>query len=357
MGHPFFAAPPPKSLEPRRLVPRGRVVALDRRCRRDADRLHGGERRAGRSTTSPSGRASRWSGGGGARNPALMRALAEALPCRVAGAAEHGWDGDAIEAQAFAYLAVRSRLGLPITFPGHDGRPGAHGRRGALPGPARRDAGAERGLAAGSADAELLRARPAGRASAAGRAGFGTGHEEGLRHGHHGTGRRLSGRTPARQGLRGPRPSCAAPRPRTVNDHRLRWLGIADRVRLVDGDLTDLSGLIRSVREVMPDEVYKPRRPVLRQVVVAAAAADRHRHRPRRRQHAGGGPPGLPGGAVLPGVLLGDVRPDPGARAERDDALLPPLALRGRQALRPLDDGELPRKLRPPRLQRHPVQP
>ena len=41
-----------------------------------------------------------------------------------------------------------------------------------------------------------------------------------------------------------------------VNDHRLRWLGIADRVRLVDGDLTDLSGLIRSVREVMPDEVY-----------------------------------------------------------------------------------------------------
>ncbi len=41
-----------------------------------------------------------------------------------------------------------------------------------------------------------------------------------------------------------------------VNDHRLRWLGIADRVRLVDGDLTDLSGLIRTVREVEPDEVY-----------------------------------------------------------------------------------------------------
>ena len=41
-----------------------------------------------------------------------------------------------------------------------------------------------------------------------------------------------------------------------VNDHRLRWLGIADRVRLVDGDLTDLSGLIRTVRDVMPDEVY-----------------------------------------------------------------------------------------------------
>ena len=41
-----------------------------------------------------------------------------------------------------------------------------------------------------------------------------------------------------------------------VNDHRLRWLGIADRVRLVDGDLTDLSGLIRTVQQLMPDEVY-----------------------------------------------------------------------------------------------------
>ena len=41
-----------------------------------------------------------------------------------------------------------------------------------------------------------------------------------------------------------------------VNDHRLKWLGIADRVHLVDGDLTDLSGLIRTVQQVMPDEVY-----------------------------------------------------------------------------------------------------
>lgn len=41
-----------------------------------------------------------------------------------------------------------------------------------------------------------------------------------------------------------------------VNDHRLRWLGIADRVTLVDGDLTDLSGLIRAVSEVKPDEIY-----------------------------------------------------------------------------------------------------
>ncbi len=41
-----------------------------------------------------------------------------------------------------------------------------------------------------------------------------------------------------------------------VNDHRLRWLGIDDQVRLVDGDLTDLSGLIRIMRDIEPDEVY-----------------------------------------------------------------------------------------------------
>jgi anhydro-N-acetylmuramic acid kinase len=32
-----------------------------------------------------------------------------------------GWQGDAIEAQGFAYLAVRSLRGLPITFPGTTG--------------------------------------------------------------------------------------------------------------------------------------------------------------------------------------------------------------------------------------------
>jgi GDPmannose 4,6-dehydratase len=41
-----------------------------------------------------------------------------------------------------------------------------------------------------------------------------------------------------------------------VNDVRLRWIGVADRVTLVDGDLRDLSGLIRTMREVKPDEVY-----------------------------------------------------------------------------------------------------
>ena len=37
---------------------------------------------------------------------------------------------------------------------------------------------------------------------------------------------------------------------------RLRWLGIDGRIVLHDGNLTDLSGLIRVIREVRPDEIY-----------------------------------------------------------------------------------------------------
>jgi GDPmannose 4,6-dehydratase len=39
-------------------------------------------------------------------------------------------------------------------------------------------------------------------------------------------------------------------------DARLRWLGVVDRVKIVDGDLHDLSSLIRLVKEIEPDEVY-----------------------------------------------------------------------------------------------------
>ena len=41
-----------------------------------------------------------------------------------------------------------------------------------------------------------------------------------------------------------------------VNTTRLKWLGIENDVRIVDGDITDLSGLIRTMRDVRPDEVY-----------------------------------------------------------------------------------------------------
>ncbi len=37
---------------------------------------------------------------------------------------------------------------------------------------------------------------------------------------------------------------------------RLRWLGIQDQVKLLDGNLTDISSLIRVLNECAPDEVY-----------------------------------------------------------------------------------------------------
>jgi len=62
--------------------------------------------------------------GGGARNPTLLGAITDETRGKVMTAAQLGWDGDALEAQAFAFLAVRSLRGLPLTFPGTTGVPG-----------------------------------------------------------------------------------------------------------------------------------------------------------------------------------------------------------------------------------------
>ena len=62
--------------------------------------------------------------GGGRHNPAIMAALIRRLgevPVRPVEAI--GWDGDALEAQAFAYLAVRSVRGLPLSLPTTTGAP------------------------------------------------------------------------------------------------------------------------------------------------------------------------------------------------------------------------------------------
>jgi anhydro-N-acetylmuramic acid kinase len=68
--------------------------------------------------------------GGGRHNPVLMAALASLVGKPVDPVEVVGWDGDALEAQAFAYLAVRSTLGLPLSLPGTTGvvRPMTGGR-------------------------------------------------------------------------------------------------------------------------------------------------------------------------------------------------------------------------------------
>ena len=64
--------------------------------------------------------------GGGRHNPTLMgllRSLLQPLGDIVMRAEQAGFDGDAMEAEAWAYLAVRSLNRLPITFPGTTGVP------------------------------------------------------------------------------------------------------------------------------------------------------------------------------------------------------------------------------------------
>jgi anhydro-N-acetylmuramic acid kinase len=126
LAHPFFALAPPKSLD--RNAFRGWV----------GDTLDGIGVENGAATLTaltaaavarivphlPRPPASWIVAGGGARNPTLLRMLTERLaPARVESAHAVGWSIDSLEAQAFAYLAVRSLRGLPITFPTTTGAP------------------------------------------------------------------------------------------------------------------------------------------------------------------------------------------------------------------------------------------
>jgi anhydro-N-acetylmuramic acid kinase len=123
LAHPFFAAPPPKSLD------RNAFASLDASGLALADgaaTLTAFTAAAVAAVVPHLPRAPRsWIvAGGGARNPTLMRMLAARLkPATVESAQGVGWSSDAIEAQAFAFLAVRCLNGLPITFPGTTGAP------------------------------------------------------------------------------------------------------------------------------------------------------------------------------------------------------------------------------------------
>jgi anhydro-N-acetylmuramic acid kinase len=116
LAHPYFAAPPPKSLDRYdfSLEPlaglsledaAATLVAFTAEAVRRAFDLMG--EAPGEVIVA----------GGGRRNPEIMRALQARLPSRVSDADAHGWRGDAIEAEAFAYLAARTARGLPISFP------------------------------------------------------------------------------------------------------------------------------------------------------------------------------------------------------------------------------------------------
>jgi anhydro-N-acetylmuramic acid kinase len=120
LDHPYFLKPPPKSLD-----------------RNDfcADIVEGASAADGaatltRFTAATVARARdflpapplRWLvTGGGRLNGCLMSALAQVLEADVQPVESVGWRGDVLEAQAFAFLAVRSLRGLPLSLPGTTG--------------------------------------------------------------------------------------------------------------------------------------------------------------------------------------------------------------------------------------------
>ena len=65
--------------------------------------------------------------GGGRHNATLMAMLKNALPCSVVPSEDVGLNGDMLEAQAFAYLAVRVARGLPTSCPSTTGVAGVVG--------------------------------------------------------------------------------------------------------------------------------------------------------------------------------------------------------------------------------------
>ena len=59
--------------------------------------------------------------GGGRHNSFMMEQLSTRLDVKVIPVEDVGWNGDALEAQAFAFLAVRALLNLPLSFPATTG--------------------------------------------------------------------------------------------------------------------------------------------------------------------------------------------------------------------------------------------
>ena len=123
LDHPFFALPPPKSLD------RNDFASL---VLRDVAPADGAATLTALTVAAiarvvpllPKRPESWIVAGGGARNLSMMRMLRERLsPASVEAADALGWSTDSIEAQAFGFLAARGLKGLPLSYPATTGVP------------------------------------------------------------------------------------------------------------------------------------------------------------------------------------------------------------------------------------------
>ena len=131
-----------------------------------------------------------------------------------------------------------------------------------------------------------------------------------------------------------------------VDDHRLRWIGVIDHVTLLDGDLADLSSLVRIVKEVQPDEIYNLaaqsfvasswRQPVLTANITAVGVTNvleaMRAEKPDARFYQASS-------SEMYGL-------NSAAKTEREDAVLSTLPLCGSEAFRSLDHYQLSREFR-----------
>lgn len=122
LAHSYFGRPAPKSLDRDAFdpTPVAGLGTADGAATLTAFTAHSVARAVALLPTPPV----RWLvTGGGRHNRTLMAMLAVALGVPVEPVEAVGWNGDALEAQAFGYLAVRSRRGLPLSLPGTTGVP------------------------------------------------------------------------------------------------------------------------------------------------------------------------------------------------------------------------------------------
>ncbi len=116
LGHPLILRAPPKSLDRNWFSHRlaGYLTVEDGAATLTAFTAHA----VARSLAFAQERPTRWIvGGGGAKNRTLMAMLERLLEAEVLNADAIGWSSDFLEAQAFAYLALRALDGLPLTYP------------------------------------------------------------------------------------------------------------------------------------------------------------------------------------------------------------------------------------------------
>nr|WP_108660292.1 anhydro-N-acetylmuramic acid kinase [Acuticoccus kandeliae] len=120
MDHPYFAAPAPKSLDRDAFsaAPVAGLAFADRIAtltRFTAESLAAGVRLL------PKAPRAVIASGGGTHNETMIRWIGEAIGAEVGNANDAGFSSDFMEAEAFAYLALRTLRGLPLTFPGTTG--------------------------------------------------------------------------------------------------------------------------------------------------------------------------------------------------------------------------------------------